>query len=306
MKEVYTHKKITWVDLENPTQEEAREIVDKYNIDPLVANELLSPTLRPRVDLHDNYIYLILHFPVARHYKKAKKEIQEIDFLIGKNFIITTRYNSIDSLHEFSKVFEVNSILDKSNISKHAGYIFYHMIRVLYKNMGEQISNIKSLLDETEEEIFMGNERQMVEELSIINRSILTFKESIVLHKEVLESFDSAGRQFFGKEFKHHLRSISGEYYKVQSAIDSAKEYLNELRDTNNALLSTKQNEIMKNLTVMAFVVLPLSLIAGIFGMNTEFAPIVGKENDFIIIVLLMFSIVSVTFLFFKFKKWIS
>jgi magnesium transporter len=92
---------------------------------------------------------------------------------------------------------------------------------------------------------------------------------------------------------------------KVKNEIIAVKEYLNELRETNNALLSTKQNEIMKNLTIVSFVVLPLSLIANLFGMNAIHMPIVGQANDFLILILLMIIFIIFTYAVMKRNKWL-
>lgn len=308
MRTTFKYKDVTWVDLENPTQEEAREIIDEFGVAPIVANELLSPTLRPRVDAHQKFIYLILHFPSATspHADDATtKHTNEINFVLGKNFIITTHYNPIDTIDDFSKVFEVNSILDKSDMGDHAGYVFFYMIRDFYKQMLNRVEVVRDFMDDTESRIFHGEERQMVQEISRINRILLTFRESLSTHKEVLESFEIAGQNFYGEKFKYHLRSIVGEYYKVATSINNTREYLNELRDTNDSLLSTKQNEIMKTLTIMAFVTFPLSLLAAIFGMNTVYTPFIGKENDFLIIVILMLILTFIMFIFFRVKKWL-
>jgi|AntRauTorcE11897_2_1112592.scaffolds.fasta_scaffold09995_3 magnesium transporter len=302
----FKHKKLTWIDLDNPTQEEVRELATKYGVDALTSNELLSPTIRPRVDYHDNYIYLILHFPNGHNDVNGfNKKIEEVDFIIGKDFIITTHYTNIDALLEFSKIFEVESILDKSNMAQHAGYIFFYMIQNLYKNLENRLDHVRDILTDIENQIFSGNERQMVQEVSKLNRLLLNYRESTDLHQEILESFEVAGKKFFGKDFEYHLRSITGEYYKVRSSMDSAKEYLNELRDTNDSLLSTKQNEVMKILTITNFIFLPLALLAGIFGMNTKNMPIIGHPNDFWVLTASMIVIATVLFLYFKVKKWL-
>lgn len=301
-------RNITWLDFENPTDEDVRGLIDTYSIDPLVANELLSPTNRSRVDTYADYIYMILHFPVA-HSPNEKfvdsKSVQEIDFILGKDFIITTRYDTLDALHEFSKVFEVNSILDRSDMGNHAGFVFFYMIQYFYKNMMDKIENVRNILSDIEDQIFKGNERGMVVELSKLNRLLLTFKESIALHEEVLQSFEIAGQQFFGEGFRYHLRKVLGEYYRVQSALTSTCEYLRELRDTNDSLLSTKQNEIMQKLTVLAFIMLPLSFLTGLFGMNTKNIPIVGREDDFILIAALMLIVALVMYALARIKKWL-
>ncbi len=307
---IYTrrHKNIIWIDLDSPTRNEVRELIEKYDIDPIVADELLIPTLRSRVDLHDNYIYLILHFPQKikghKYEKNFNKETQEVDFIIGKNFIITARYGAIDALLEFSKIFEANSILDRSNIGKHAGYVFYYMIRNIYKSMYEEIQNMRDKISEYEEKVFSGQEREMVQSLSQMNRLLLYFKESLLFHKEILISFEEAGKKNFEPEFTYYLRAVLGEYYKVQNILESSRDYLSEIRNTNDSLLSTKQNEFMKMIAIITLLTFPTTLISNIFSMNTESTPIVGKMNDFVIIVSMMFLSVAILFLFFKKKRW--
>lgn len=302
------YKNVKWVDLENPTSSEVRELIEEFDIAPIVANELISPSIRSHVDVHPKFLYLILHFPYTyspNADESETKKTQEVDFIIGEDFIITTHYDNIDTLHDFSKVFEVQSILDKSDLANHGGFVFYYMSKHFYRQMLNKVEMVQDLISDTERKIFQGEERKMVTEISRLNRVLLTFKEALSSHEEILKSFEIAGNKFFKDDFKYHLHAILGEYYKVSKKIENTKEYLNELRKTNDSLLSTKQNEIMKNLTLMSFVVFPLSLVASIFGMNTEHFPIVGQENDFWIIMMLMIILALIMFVFFKKRKWL-
>lgn len=299
----YTYKDLVWVDLESPTDEEVRAVIEEFSITPLLGNELMSPSIRPRVDLHHDFIYLILHFPTVIH-KHGKRTEQEVDFVIGKKFIITTHYEVIDPLHEFSKVFEVNSILDKSNIGDHAGFIFFYIIRELYQSLIDELDSIDTRLEKATVRMFSGEEAMMVETLSRINRDLLTFKQAIRYHRDVLDSFELAGRKLFGEDFLYYLRAITGEYLKVASLMDAHKETLTELRLTNSSLLTTKTNETMKVLTIMTFTMLPLSLMAAIFGMNVDHMPIVSGSNGFWVVILLMLALGVLTFSFFKYKRW--
>src|SRR6185369_3141062 len=105
----YKYKKVTWVDLECPTKDEARELMEKYDIHPLAAEELLLPTSRSKVDRYDGFVYLILHIPAWKH--SHKESVQELDIIVGKDYIITARYDTIDPLHKFAKMMEVNGVL---------------------------------------------------------------------------------------------------------------------------------------------------------------------------------------------------
>lgn len=304
MKNVHTHRNITWIDLQSPTRKEIQELSAKHKLPALVSNELFSKTRRPKVELGRGFIYLILHFPMLEGTRNIRAFEQEVDFVIKKNVIITTHYETIDSVHKFSKLFEVQSLVDKSDFGTHAGFVFFYLIRELYRAVGDQLEEIALELQNIEEEMFAGAERAMVEEISGMHKQLLTFKQSLRLHEEVLASLELAGKQFFGDKFTYHLHAIEGEYYKVANQLESQRETLNEMRETNNSLVSIKQNDVMKNLTVMAFIMLPLSLFAELFSMNTQSLPIVGAPGDFWIVIGLMGVFAALVFFYVKHKKW--
>lgn len=300
----YTYKDLVWVDVQSPTQEEVRSLMEEFSIHPLAADELLSPTLRPKVDLYENFIYLILHFPTISH-KHDGGHDQEIDFIVGDKFLITTHYDMIDPLHEFSKVFEVNSILEKSNIGNHAGFLLFYIMRELYKMLDQELDHINHDFGDIEAKIFSGKERDMVNAISHLNRDLLNFKQTLRPHKEVLESFEIAGTKFFGQDFSYYLHTTIGEYYKISTILDGHRETLLELRDTNDSLLTTKTNDIMKTLTVTAFIILPLTFIGQVFGMSIANIPLVNDPNGFWIILGTMGVVGVCLFGYFKFfKKW--
>lgn len=301
----YTQKKLTWIDLESPTHEEIREIMSEYNIHPLVAQELVGPTLRPKVEIYPNFIYLILHFPtLVQKHSKGLIEQQEIDFIIGKDFLITSRYGKIDPLQQFSKMFEVNSILDRSEMNEHAGFVFFYMIRALYERLSSELEYVNESIHSIEDKIFKGRERAMVIKISEVSREILGVRRATALHKEVLESFDIAARRFFGDSFAYHTKAISGEYCKLSNQVESCREAIAELRETNNSLLDTRETETMKRLTIIAFLTLPASVITNFFQMGTSSTPIVGMPNDWLILMLIMFCGTLILFALGKWKKW--
>lgn len=299
----YSHGPLVWIDLESPTHDDVRTIMDEFGIDPLVAEELLLPTPKPRTELHEQYVYLILHFPALKHTHNTT--VQEVDFVIGQKFIITTRYELVDPLHKFSKIFEVNSVLDKSNLGDHAGYIFYYMLRKLYKSVEHEVAYIGDMLDDVEAQIFEGREREMVSALSRIGRNLLNLRQAIEPHRDVLRQFETNAEAFFGTSYRISSRNLLNEYFRVHGLIQRHSESLKELRETNNSLLTTKQNEIMKVLTIMAFVTFPLTLITGVFGMNTASTPIADSPYGFWIIMGIMGAAGTLMFSYFKRKHWL-
>lgn len=300
----YKHKDTVWVDLKHPTTEEVRAVMEEFSIDPLVANEMTSESPKSRVEAHRDFLYLILHFPVFKHTHTGDSK-QELDFIIGKDFLITVRYDTIDALEKFAKVVEVKEILDRDFEEDCTGVIFFGILQEIYSSLFNELEYIGSSVSRIEEGIFAGKEREMVIELSIPSRDLLNFKKYTDFHRDVLENLETLGLKLFGDHFAYHVKRIIHEYKKMHNALRSNLELISELRETNNSLLSTKQNEIMKTLTIIAFITFPLTLIASIFGMNTSFIPIVGRSDDFWIVISIMLVATFFMFMFFKYKKWL-
>jgi magnesium transporter len=298
----YAQRNLTWIDLVAPSAEEVRSLMAEFEIDPVIAQELTSPSPKSKVERRGNHLYLVLHFPSVR--AAHSRPEHEIDFIVGKNFLITTRYANIDPLHSFAKAFEVNSVLNRGG-AEHGGHLFIGMVRDLYHSLLLECDRLHEQLEGVEDKIFAGREREMVAQISIVGRMIHDFRRTLEPHKLMLESFEPYGERIFGQGFSYHIRSILGEYERVRHTLAHMQEWLQELRETNNSLLTTKQNDIMKNLTIMAFITFPLTLLSSLFAIDARHKPIVGMQYDFWIILGIMVVAALIFFGFFKYKKWL-
>lgn len=299
----HAHNGITWIDLQSPTPEEIANIAVEFDLNHDTAEELLLPSLKPRVDFTDNWVYLILHFPALRHGSKTKE--QEVDFVVGQKFIITTHYDSVDPLHKFSKVFETNSILDREHLGEHAGFLLYYMLKNLYKAIDHEGESIRRELSQIEEHIFTGHEVEMVEQISRSARDLLNVRQTIEPHREVLHDLETNGAKFFGTEFVPYLKGMSNEYYRVHNHIMRNTESLHELRETNNSLLTTKQNETMRVLTVMALLTFPLALFVAISDFHGSGNPFAQSENGFWYLLGMVVTAATALLWWFSRKKWL-
>ncbi len=297
------YQAVTWVDSESPTKDEARSLMEEFELSPEVAQDILLPTFKDRIVPGKDYVYLVLHFPAFKH-THNKSHRQEIDFVIGKNFIITNRYESIDSMDKYSKIFEVNSILDKNNEEIGSGQIFLAIMRTIYQSLSDELDSISYLLNEAERKIFAGKEKEMVFELSKVGREIINFNHIITPHGNILETLRQEMGKILGHNFTIELDEIINEYYKISKILENVTQVLQELRETNNSLLSTKQNEIMKTLTIFTFFALPFSIITGFFQMNTKYTPIVSDDRGWFFIVGIEIIVLLLVYSIARRKKW--
>jgi len=299
----YKERDLTWIDMVAPTPKEVRELMSEFALPPQIAQELLSASYKSKVERYGEMAYVILHFPTLRVGLNRRPE-QEIDFIIGPKFLITARYENIDPLHTFAKAFEVGTLLGR-NHSAHGGHLFASMVQNLYRSLSEECDLVRGKLEDIETKIFRGDERRMVFELSHVARALYDFSRALAPHKEMLGSLEPAAPRLWGQEFSYYLRELEGTRARVEHEVTGLRESLRELRATNDSLLNTKQNEIMKTLTILAFVTFPLTLISSVFGMNTNTLPIVGTTGDFWIIIGIMIALASSFFVYFKHKGWL-
>ncbi|MDB5225377.1 MAG: hypothetical protein JWL87_329 [Candidatus Adlerbacteria bacterium] len=299
----YQERDLTWIDLVAPTPGEVRDLMQEFDIEPKVAQELLSTSYKSKMERVGETLYVIFHFPTLRLGLNRRPE-QEVDFIIGKKFLITTRYENIDPLHSFARAFEARTLIGHPNHS-HGGHLFAAMIGSIYRSLDSECELMHERLEEIEARIFKGDERRMVFELSAVARVLYDFRRAIAPHKEMLSSMEPLAHRLLGPEYSYHLREVEGARARVERTVESLRDSLSELRATNDSLLNTKQNEIMKTFTVLAFTFLPLSFIAGLFGMNTVNNPIAGSAYDFWILVGGMCIIALCCIGYFKHKDWI-
>lgn len=295
---------ITWVDLENPSHQELDEVMREFGIDDSIEEEIIAPTPYPISISFPKYQYLILHFPTTC---ADGTRSQEIDFIVGKKFIITARYEVIETLHNLHRVFEAEELLGLPHRAVSADELLERIMRRLYGAIREEMEHAARAMERIERDMFNGRERRVVREISDIGRVLLRFETTLVRHEEALTAFLSnlAQPAFFGKKFVEAASHIEAEREHVAVIVGSYRSAATELRSTNDSILSAAQNEVMKTLTIMAFVTFPLTLVSSIFGMNTSYLPIVGTPGDFWIIIVLMVSVAAALFAFFHYKKWL-
>lgn len=296
---------VTWVDMEAPSREELRMVMDEFDIGERVEEEIISPTPYPLVLCASSYVYLILHFPTTNPEGGARS--QEVDFIVGKNFLITTRYEVVEAIHSLHRVFEAEELLDLPMKSRHADGLTERVLRHLYSAIRDQAEQAARAMDRVEEEIFAGKEREMVYSISLIGRVLLRFDTALSRHAEPLKAFleDLSTQHFFGKDFANHASHIIAEHDHTTALVKSYRAVVGELRTTNESLLSASQNEIVKRLTIMSFVALPLTVVASIFGMNNDHLPFIHSPYFIWFFLLAMGILILGLLTYFKARKWL-
>lgn len=297
-----------WVDLEQPNEEEIRGIAEEFSINEQFEKELLYPTPTPMVSVDGETTLLVLHFP-AHAVEEGDTSNQEVDFAVGKNFIVTVRYEVVAPLYHLKKLLETRKLVaGKDSITTDVllEVLFVH----LYTSVRDQTNHVANHLEHVEKDMFDGRERMTIRSISNINREFLHIESCLANQEEPLERFFEvlAGHKGFGTAFKERAERVLAERAQIARLITTYRAVATELRETNLALLESRQNDIMKTLTLITVFVLPLELIAVTLEIKAPGTPAIVMENPnaFWFIIGLMLATVALMAIYFARKRWLS
>lgn len=296
----------TWVDLEQPTENEIQEIAQEFSMNERLERELLSPTPTPLVVSEGNMTLLVLHFP-AHGAEDGITENQEIDFIVGSHCILTIRYEVVAPLRHLQKLLETQKLVSKQMILT-TDVLLEILFAHLYTSVHDHTNHIVSHLARIEQDMFDGQERTTIRLISGISREFLHLEAALANQEEPLDRFLKAlaQRDFPDVSFAERSTRILAERTQVARLIKTHRAVASELRETNSALLEVRQNEIMKTLTVITFIFLPLELVTFIFSMHALGTPLEENPNAFWIITGSMLLIGVCVTLFSAKKRWLS
>lgn len=301
----YEYKNGVWVDLEQPTEEEIRAITHEFGIGERIEAELLSPTPSPLVAGEPGTALLIMHFP-AHGADEGETKNQEIDFVVGSHFILTVRYEVVAPLHRLKKLLETEAFIS-GGVNIGTDVLLELLFAHLYTAIRDHMSHSASRLATVERDMFDGHERETVRAISDVSREFLHLEAALANQEEPLLRFlkSLAARNFFGASWNERMARIAAERAQIAHLVRTHRAVATELRETNSALVGARQNEVMKTLTVINFIFLPLGLITWTFAMRTEGMPIVNSPNAFWVMLAVMLATAGTMTIIASRKGWL-
>ncbi len=294
--------KLIWINLKKPTQDEVQKVMHELDISPALMTDLTSVVPKNAVTVAEDVIKLTLDFPAIRHIEADRQF--EVKFFILKKGLLTVQYEEMEGFDRFKKQFEVAATLHKFKRDVTGAHLFFSLFGNLYDSAHSKLDYIESQLSEIESDIFTDNEKHMVYEISNISKKLISFRHTIQSHEDIFYSLTLTFEDMYGDTFDRDLQNIRTQFFSLQHKANTQFETLVALRDTNSAMLTTKQNEVIKLFTIIAFITFPLTLFSSMFGMNVVSAPIIGQKHDFWIILGIMCTVAMVFFAYFKHKRW--
>jgi magnesium transporter len=296
---------LTWIHFDAPNLEVSQELAERFGWPPLDVEDILSKRQRPKVDDYadEGYLFAVLHFPA---YDRAVQRLNavELDAFVGPGYLVTLPGVELLPLTRLFRRCEEDDAFREQLFSKGSGRLLYEVLDDLFDYCFPILDKIGHKLDLLEDDVFEGRSDEVVRDLSNVKQEIISYRKIIKPERSTLRLLERHVKRFLPEELELYFDDIVDAAERIWDLLDNFKEVVEALEDTNEAVISHRQNDILRILTVFSVVLLPLTLITGFFGMNVEF-PGFGTVWAFWTI----FGIIAAALLgmlaFFRYKRWL-
>jgi magnesium transporter len=295
---------LRWVNIEKPTRAETEYLAQDYPFHPLDLDDCLSRIQRPKIDEYDEYLFIVFHFPLFS--KEAEVTVaSQLSIFIGKNYLITLHDGALKPLVKLFRDCQTSEQACQANM-KSSGYLLYRITDILVDYCLPITNKIMYNLEKVEDELFdTGGRTTVVKEISVLRRDIISNRRIIWSMKGVIGSLEYRTGRYTTEDMEVFWGDVVDHVDKIWDTLDECKEIIEGLKDTNDSLSSHHTNETMRILTVIATIMMPLTLVASIYGMNVAL-PLVGDESlvSFIVIITIMVAVIMIMLFFFRSRRW--
>ncbi|WP_026369200.1 magnesium transporter CorA family protein [Kallotenue papyrolyticum] len=299
------HGDLEWIDIQHPTLAEMNELRQRFGFHPLNLEDCLSKVQRPKIDSYpeQGYLFVVLHFP--RFNKRTRhSEPAEVDLFVGRGYLITVHDGQLKPLAQLLHAAQTDEALRARLMGRGSGYLLYRVIDRLVDYIFPILGKVDEHIEYIENGIFDRNTRDLVQHLSLVRRDIIALRRIIKPNIPVLRLLTAREWPFLRVDEDIYFGDILDHLDKQWDMLEDAKDIIEGLNSTLDSLTSHRINEVMKILTIISVILLPMTLLASVYGMNVDL-PLDEHPAAFSVVVCLMLGAALGMLFFFRIKKWI-
>ncbi|MFC2067950.1 magnesium/cobalt transporter CorA [Chloroflexota bacterium] len=296
---------LTWVNIEQPTERETEYLAQNYPFHPLDLDDCLSRTQRPKIDEYQSYLFLVFHFPTYN--KEARvTTTSQLSVFIGKNYLITLHKGELKPLVKLFKECQLDEDSRQEHFNQGSGYLLYRIVDRLIDYCLPIVNRIGRNIETVEDDIFSNEMPRAIKDISELRRDVISFRRIIWPMRAIAASLEPKIRRFTKMDLSVYLGDMVDHVDKIWDALDEYKEIIEGLNDTHDSLATNRTNEVVRMLTVIATILLPITVVASIFGMNIQLGDYFkNSPYAFIFVFIICLAIIVGMLFFFRRQHWI-
>lgn len=275
---------VRWIDGVNTSDKDVIKTLEKYNIHELDLEACLEGNQRARLDVYDDYAFLILHFPKYNRNTKVY-ELNEFNIFFNKEFIISFReFNYAKITHIFENFWKEKLSKQEKDLKITPAFILYEVIQAMLEKVFNMLKNIRIDVKKLEKQVFDEGDTSLVKEILNKKRNIVILKHMCKPQILVLRQLELYINKNHEDEFEVYFEDLEDKLNQIVNHIEILSEYIDSIEDAFKSTIDIKTNFVIKVLTIFSAFLLPLTLITSFYGMNIDFPT--WTSSDFVYILL--------------------
>lgn len=295
-------KSVSWINIDGLHETQNIALLGKhFGIHPLVLEDILNTRMRPQLEEHDEFLFISLKMlGISSDQKSIITE--QISFILGEQWIISFQEKQgdiFDGLRHRAK--DTKRPLRKRGND----YLLYRLLDTIVDHYFFIIEHINEKIEQLDKRVLIDSTNEFIFEVQKLKTKIINFRKVITPLREILTSLKKDENEFFEESTLIYLSDVYDHVIQLQETVESQKESLTSLLELHTSLLGHKMNQIMKVLTIMASIFIPLTFVAGIYGMNFEYMPELSYRYGYFVVWGIMISIFTAMIIYFQRKKWL-
>ncbi|QSE99237.1 magnesium/cobalt transporter CorA [Fulvivirga lutea] len=277
-----------------------REVGEHFAVNSLILEDILNSDQRPKVEEYEEHLFFTLKTLNALNTESIIYE--QMSFVLGKNYILSFQEKEGD-LFEGMRNRLKNDPNSKAR-KKHADYLFYRFIDTIVDSYFLILENIAERIELLEDEVFVNPTKRTLQKIQQLKKELIFLRKSVYPVREAVSKISKGEYHFIKKETIQYFNDVYDHTIQVIETMETYRDLTTSLMDMYMTSVSNKMNEVMKVLTIIATIFIPLTFIAGIYGMNFEYMPELQWKYGYAAVWGLMLTTLMIMVIYFKRKKW--
>lgn len=296
---------LRWVNIEHPGALERVWLEEHYNFHALDLEDVLSRNQRPKIDVYDDYLFIVLHLPVFDR-AAGRLGAAELDLFVGPDYLVTLPNQPLQPVEYLFERCRGKEDLREQLFSRGSGYLLYCLVDDSFDYCFPMLRKIGNKLDALEDDIFEGRSEEVVRDISNVKQEIINFRKVIRPQRPVLRDLEKVKQRYLASEIdlEIYFDDIVDAHERIWDMLENYKEVVEALEETNESVLSHRVNDILRVLTSISVIVLPLTLIASIWGANVH-VPGEGNTTAFWVLLGAMIAVLVGMVFYFRRRGWL-
>ncbi len=305
IEEAFTYENketITWINVNGLNHvKEIEKLGKDFELHPLILEDITNTQQRPKLEEHEEYIFVVLK--MLYFDKDQNLKFENISFIQGSNYLLSFQEADGDVFDAVRDRLRNSKGRVRSNGSD---YLLYALMDAIVDNYFNLMETMGDKIEELEENLFSEKpNKDLIHEIHGLKREILKIRRAVYPLREVVNQIDKVDLSLITEKTQLYLRDLYDHVIQVSESIDIQRELIWSLMDMHMTTISNRMNEVMKVLTIMATIFIPLTFIAGIYGMNFENIPELKFKYGYFVLWGVMIGIFLAMLYYFKRKEWL-